>query len=153
MKVKLVLFVAIIAGLVALSAISFRQTQLNVQREAKIVNPLYEDEVGNNPKTKSPSPIIPGIKSFLSLKAYPNPADGNVDVAVNVEDMRDITLRVMDLTGKIITTKVVGYLVRGDNIINIETSGIKSGIYVLTGTATGTKGDVYVGKIKLVIRH
>src|SRR5262245_21297651 len=140
MKIKLVLFVAIIAGLVALFTVSFREKQFSIKQEAC----YNEDE--NNPKPKN-APIPTGVKSLLSLKAFPNTADDYVDVAVNIEDMRDMTLKVMDLTGKVVITKAYGYLTQGQHIINLETSQIKTGIYVLVGTATGTNGDVNYGKI------
>jgi len=95
------------------------------------------------------NPVMAGNRDFLSLMAYPNPASEYTNIKINLEDVQDVTVRIMDLSGKIISTKVVSYLVKGENIIKLETAGIVTGTYVVTAT----KGTATIGTVKLVIRH
>jgi hypothetical protein len=84
------------------------------------------------------------------MKLYPNPANDVVNVSVNTNSLEDITLTVMDFTGRTVMVKVAASLNPGSNVISLETKGLQVGTYIVTGT--GKNGFNY-GILKLVVRH
>jgi hypothetical protein len=95
------------------------------------------------------NPVLAEKRNNISMTAFPNPADNEVNVKITLNDAQDVTLQIMDLSGKTIAVKVVGYLTKGSHNIKIDVAGIQTGTYIVTGKS-GTNG---IGTLKLVIRH
>lgn len=92
---------------------------------------------------------VQNSKNSFTLGGYPNPADNYVNIIYNSPIVEDVTLSVVDFTGRTVLVKIVAVM-SGKNELVIETAGIKSGIYIVTGTTSTGKP---IGTLKLVIRH
>jgi hypothetical protein len=93
--------------------------------------------------------IFSGKGNTMTLAAYPNPANDVANVKVNMLDDGDLTLKIMDLSGKTVGAKVVRSLAKGDHTIPLETLNIQAGVYIVTAN----RGNTRIGTVKLVIRH
>jgi hypothetical protein len=72
------------------------------------------------------------------VKIYPNPASTNATVSMNLISESTIELNLLDATGKIISTKNYGNL-SGAWDLNLNTSMLNSGIYLIQLEINGTK--------------
>jgi photosystem II stability/assembly factor-like uncharacterized protein len=93
---------------------------------------------------------VQNTKNSNMMKLYPNPANDEVNVSVNTNSIEDITLTIMDFTGRTVLVKVAASLNPGTNVIALETKGLQVGTYIVSGT--GKNGFNY-GVLKLVVRH
>ncbi|GAA4356631.1 hypothetical protein GCM10023185_20580 [Hymenobacter saemangeumensis] len=87
-------------------------------------------------------------KSDAKLAAYPNPFLGDLSLTMDVATAGAGQLRLMDITGRVISTQAVT-LVAGTNEVKLDNlGGLKSGMYVarLT-TPTGEETSVKVQKM------
>ena len=92
---------------------------------------------------------VQNLKNSITLGGYPNPADNYVNIIYNSPIVENVTLSVIDFTGKTVLVRVMAVM-SGKNEMVIETAGIKSGVYIVTGTTSTGKP---IGTLKLVIRH
>ncbi|MBR6848009.1 MAG: T9SS type A sorting domain-containing protein [Bacteroidales bacterium] len=74
------------------------------------------------PTPPQPQTVTENNKTVLSL--YPNPADSYTMLQVETEAM----VTIVDIQGRVINT----FAVNGNELVRIETSGYKSGIYFVT---------------------
>jgi hypothetical protein len=65
------------------------------------------------------------------LHCYPNPAANNMQVSFSLDSGSDIDLRLYTLTGQLVFTKHTGRQPAGPNEINLNTSTLPDGSYVL----------------------
>lgn len=82
-----------------------------------------------------PNPAVPG-----TLKPYPNPSPG--PVKIDNEDMLSTTVQVFNSQGYKVYSKV-----SADKIIELDLSGLQTGMYYIT--ATNSKGTA-TGKVEIV---
>jgi hypothetical protein len=68
------------------------------------------------------------ITSISSVKLFPNPASDNVNVELNLKENSNITLSIVDNSGKIVYTENAS-LLEGKNIQSLNTSSLKAGYY------------------------
>lgn len=68
------------------------------------------------------------ITSIASVKLFPNPASDNVNVELNLKENSNITLSIVDNSGKIVYTENTS-LVEGKTIQSLNTSSLKAGYY------------------------
>jgi hypothetical protein len=94
--------------------------------------------------TEGPEGIEELIKSS-EVKIYPNPSNGSFAIQTNSLVNDDITIQVVDITGKVLYNETVSLSV-GNNIFNINLTGLSSGYYQVNLK----KGDAMVSK-KLMI--
>ncbi len=76
-----------------------------------------------------------------TLSIFPNPTDGKFNVAFEVTDNQDITIRVMDAIGRAVLVKDLGN-VNGAQNVSLDLSNNASGIYmvqIVTDEGTITK--------------
>jgi len=73
-----------------------------------------------------------------TFNMYPNPASTNVAFTFNLKSESDITLRVVDLSGKVLAVRNYGNM-NGASQINYNTSDLNQGIYVVEVTINGEK--------------
>jgi hypothetical protein len=91
---------------------------------------LCSIETGVNP--------IEGIVSEVKLS--PVPVGEFVNVTIKSDQIKDVTIKVFDLSGKIISIEPV-HLSAGSNMVRLETDSLYPGFYLLTisdGKGTGT---------------
>lgn len=62
-------------------------------------------------------------------QSYPNPFNSSVNVSYCLAEAGDVTLRVYDLTGRLIATLVDGFQEAGEHVVTWEASAASSGIY------------------------
>lgn len=93
---------------------------------------------------------IQNTKNGTTMKVYPNPAAENANISFdNKSGVESATIRVVDFTGKTVMEKVIS-VIQGKNEVALELNGVKSGVYIVTGTL---KGGTNLGTVKLIIRH
>lgn len=78
-------------------------------------------------------------KNDLTLfGTYPNPATTNTNVKFSLNKSADVTIQLMDMSGRTISQKVLNNLGTGEHAIPVETSGLAAGNYiVLLHTSAG----------------
>ncbi len=75
-----------------------------------------------------------------NIKVYPNPKSSSAIVSFNSAEGENAILNIMDLTGKIVKTQVLGKLYNGETNIEINTDGMTGGVYLINVSSTsGTK--------------
>jgi uncharacterized protein len=124
------------------------QIQLGFSSYLDVLTPVYKNISKNRlsgfvAKKNDPT-------KAKGMKAYPNPANDEVNIDLTLTDRSDITLRMMDLTGKDIFIKFVKEVGKGDHVFTLQTKAFEAGHYIVTATKQNNQP---IGTIKLVIRH
>ncbi|MFA6128963.1 MAG: T9SS type A sorting domain-containing protein [Bacteroidales bacterium] len=73
---------------------------------------------------------------------YPNPFNHITDIGYELVNDADVTITVMDLTGRVVMDLQKGFQPLGKHIVQIDASGLEAGIYLYTlkaGSYTETK--------------
>ncbi len=84
-----------------------------------------------------------------SFKIYPNPTDlpfTNVDFRLN--ENAPVQARIMDVTGKVVSTQDFGTMSQGNQMIQVDTDNLENGFYFINLTA----GDQEVSRKISVVR-
>lgn len=74
------------------------------------------------------------LSSLTGLNVFPNPASDEVNVSFNINDASDVTVEVLDLTGKVMETVVNAANVTGVQNAAINIAGYAAGMYVINVT-------------------
>lgn len=82
------------------------------------------------------------------LNIYPNPASTQAKVKVNLEDPSDVSIKVVDITGKPVAQFTYKNQQRGSLELPVNVTRFKAGIYVVTATY-GKQSKT----AKLVVKH
>ncbi|KAB2805408.1 T9SS type A sorting domain-containing protein [Phaeocystidibacter luteus] len=82
-----------------------------------------------------------------SAKAFPNPAANEITITYDVNAAADVTLNIIDVTGRVVYTEVSNN-VSGRQFQNINTSEFNNGVYFYT---VSSENNVLEGKF--VVRH
>ncbi len=95
--------------------------------------------------------IDPELPDQLQLTAYPNPFNPHTAIAIQLEEAGDLTLRIMDVQGRLITTLESGYFSAGSHRfqwdgLDRNQKAVNSGVYLVQVT-----GQNSVGIIKLTL--
>jgi hypothetical protein len=77
-------------------------------------------------------------KTIASVQLFPNPASANTTISMVLENEVKVEVRLMDLSGKVMTAKNYGSLA-GSWSESIATSTFSAGIYLVELTIDGTK--------------
>ncbi len=86
--------------------------------------------------------------SFASINIYPNPAQNETNIVINSsENAHNASLKIMDITGKIIWLQSV-QLAEGSSSININTESWPDGVYI----AKIYHENIVLSSQKLIIR-
>lgn len=86
---------------------------------------------------------------FNKITAYPNPASEFVNINLQNITGNDITLSVVDVTGKVFTRKIIGNVVTKESNVKLDVSGLQSGNYIVV--VTDGKGTKPKGTIKIIV--
>lgn len=79
-------------------------------------------------------------ENFVSLNAFPNPSNGNFQIAMSLDQAQDIQINIIDLNGRRLASLHNGFLAAGAHSFS-ATTALSSGIYILE--VQGEKGRVY----------
>lgn len=77
------------------------------------------------------------LQSVQSSVLYPNPTKGNASVLINLKENSKIDINVMNLVGQVVKTMSAD-AVSGENEINVDLSGLTSGIYMVNVKVGGS---------------
>jgi len=118
------------------------------------INPVYIqvahlwtcERPGGNGETTfdaeySTAGIQPAANDQFRLRAYPNPANSIVRIAMTLSQEDRITVKIMDAFGKSGNILFEGNVPKGESVINADVSGMAAGCYLYTvqsATATST---------------
>ena len=84
----------------------------------------------------NPSVDIPETTMDNGFAIFPNPTDGNIIISINSKKQQDIRINIFDIRGKLIYNQHTR-IVAGNNSIQINISGISTGIYVIQSAYDG----------------
>ena len=84
------------------------------------------------------APVITGlnnntgkvIETFKLFNNYPNPFNPTTTIKYNIPQSGIVTLKIFDITGKLVKTLVNNYQQKGEYTITFDASGLSSGIYL-----------------------
>jgi len=91
-----------------------------LQPQTPIVRLNFENTIG-----------LDELSNVSALNVYPNPASEEVNVSFNVTDASNVTVEVMDMTGKVMETVVDAADFTGMQNSVINTSNYAAGLYVV----------------------
>lgn len=74
------------------------------------------------------------LTNLSALNIFPNPASDEVSVSFNLNDASDVTVEVMDLTGKVMATVMSANNVTGMQKSVVNTTNYAAGMYVINIT-------------------
>ena len=73
---------------------------------------------------------INGVSSLTTLEMFPNPASSNVTLKIGLESLNDVSISILDVSGKLVKTVAYNQL-KGTHFIDIDVSDFVSGMYVV----------------------
>ena len=119
---------------------------------ARILPPSIDVSVGSNGLTSFIEDVIKRealetqveIRKNASAKIYPNPATSILTIETGLNESKDLTLRIIDLQGRIVLTHSIN---RAKNQVNVE--NLQQGIYIYDLK----QGDETLSIGKIVIKH
>jgi hypothetical protein len=81
------------------------------------------------------------IKStgITGLNIFPNPVHNSAKIALTLDNKAPVTLRIFDMTGRLYKEIAQRNTVPGENLFDLDASGLSSGTYVLAATVADTR--------------
>jgi hypothetical protein len=89
----------------------------------------------------------PVMVKDMEISAYPNPANGLINISVSTAAPGNISVTLTDMTGKEVATVFSGYKESGNLNVSYNTSALSPGVYNLT---LSTSNDKMTKKIVVV---
>lgn len=80
--------------------------------------------------TTSVGQISATTNGLNSATIYPNPAQGNTTVNVNMANTADVYVKVLDVVGRTVMTTEKTSLTKGEHKINVDLSNLQPGLYI-----------------------
>lgn len=80
--------------------------------------------------TTSVGQISATTNGLNSATIYPNPAQGNTTVNVNMANTADVYVKVLDVVGRTVMTTEKTRLTKGEHKINVDLSNLQPGLYI-----------------------
>jgi hypothetical protein len=96
--------------------------------------------------TDDPSASVTELTNEAGMSIYPNPANGSTTVSFETTSASEVTLNVMDLSGKNVFNTVLG-TVNGTQQVNINTDALSNGVYMVNLNIDGK-----ISTQKLIVR-
>lgn len=96
---------------------------INFDNMTYIENPAIPCEV-------TPPSSVGENKALSMLSVFPNPSNGNFNLAFEVAGVKDAQLEVLDLSGRIVYSQVLQNI-SGQTQLRINISGVAQGVYLL----------------------
>lgn len=79
-----------------------------------------------------PFSIEETAETTIQLSNFPNPAMNQTTVAFTLNQSTEATLRITDLTGKVVFSQYLGQCQEGLNQVQVDVSALSSGVYLYT---------------------
>ena len=143
------------------SAITVTDTVINVQNATQWSDGVWHDNYTDNDSLYNDLAIYPIVvvgnptgvngvkKNNLTLFGnYPNPAANTTNIRCSLRQHADVTITVMDMSGRTLSTLNNANLGTGEHIIPMNTSSLPAGDYVYLLHTSG--GDGIAGKMTIV---
>jgi len=82
------------------------------------------------------STSVTEVKSpeITNLSIFPNPVAASAKISISLENASDVTLRVFDMSGKLYKEVTIRNTTTGENLFDLDASGLSNGTYVLAAT-------------------
>tara|TARA_R110002096_G_C14638436_1_gene725369 strand:+ start:1 stop:2820 length:2820 start_codon:yes stop_codon:yes gene_type:complete len=122
-------------------AIIVGQSIAELEREADSISIIFNDLVIGIPEFNR-------FNHVSNLKLYPNPSNEYLTVNFDLKESSQLKVRIHDLQGKLVCEENKGGLSKGKHQFNIETSKLKTGLYLLE-----INGDSFTIKNNFVVTH
>lgn len=112
-------------------------------------NNIFIDDINiyNGPQSDDLVLAIENLSNTMNdISLFPNPNNGEVNISFSLENMQQVTLKILDISGKELKTTVIQGNI-GENIILMDNSDFASGMYfVQLITATSDKTLQFIKK-------
>ena len=104
----------------------------------------------NNVRFNTTDYVYEATLQSKEVSVYPNPARGNFNCSFKADSAKTVTMRIVDLSGRVVLNKEVS-AVKGQNLINtqITNHNLKDGYYILVLQAEGERYNPF----KLLIKQ
>jgi thiol-disulfide isomerase/thioredoxin len=83
------------------------------------------------------------VSNFDGLSIYPNPTTTVAHISMNLLESNTVRLEVVDLLGKVVYAEDMGQVAAGNQLFDVDASGITNGMYMF---------NIYVGEQKVTKR-
>ncbi|MCD6011987.1 MAG: Secretion system C-terminal sorting domain [Flavipsychrobacter sp.] len=133
-------------------------TVFNVQNAVKQSDNRWYDNYSQNDSIRNNLAIYPIIimgypasvkgitRNYLTFYGnYPNPTTGNTNVKFSLAKNTDITIQLMDMSGRVLNTSQENNVDIGEHILQLNTAALPAGEYLYL--LRTTDGDGIAGKI------
>jgi hypothetical protein len=71
-----------------------------------------------------------GLPTVTSLvQNYPNPFNAETNISFSLAEAGNVSLKVYDITGRLVTTLVEGQMDAGEHVVSWDASSVSSGVY------------------------
>jgi len=80
--------------------------------------------------TTNPNSVVDG-RNYFDTEIYPNPANAKTSIRLNLKSISKLEIELYDTKGQLIKKILNTSMILGDNIINIDLSGIAKGAYLI----------------------
>ena len=81
--------------------------------------------------------------SGISAYMFPNPASDKVTLAMKVEETSNISISVLDLTGRVVMEEPVLKMYAGNQNVTLNTQNLTGGLYYVRVSADGKRPEVF----------
>ncbi len=128
-------------------------TVVNVQNATLTSDGNWHDNYTDNDSIYNDLAIFPivvisapdGVKGITKKNltfygCYPNPASNNTNIKLSLTKSADITIQIMDMNGRILSTITQSNLATGEHIIPVSTSALPAGDYLYFIHTSGGDG-------------
>jgi hypothetical protein len=72
--------------------------------------------------------------SINDLNIYPNPVNSTSKISLTLDKKAEVTLRVLDMTGRLYKEVTVKNATAGENLFDLDAAGLSNGTYLLAAT-------------------
>ena len=77
--------------------------------------------------------------AVTGVNIFPNPVRNSAKVSLNLDNAGDVTIRIFDMTGKLQQERSYHNASAGQNLFDLDASGLSSGSYLLAATVADTR--------------
>jgi hypothetical protein len=78
-------------------------------------------------EAERPEVGLPTVSSLV--QNYPNPFNANTNISFSLAEAGNVSLKVYDITGRLVTTLVEGQMDAGEHVVSWDASNVSSGVY------------------------
>jgi len=85
-----------------------------------------------------PTTGVASVTTEEALKVFPNPASDNINLSFSLQDTKDASVSISDVTGRVLFMKNEDALAIGQNNLSFSTAGFPAGVYMVQLQSAGT---------------